>query len=70
MRTAGEQVSGEDEIIVITITKGSAEEKSSIYKMNAQRCRHIERSICGCSEYRCRCNRGCKCRHIYVNAEM
>lgn len=37
MRTAGEQMSGEDEIIVITITKGSAEEKSSIYKMNSQR---------------------------------
>lgn len=32
MRVAGAQVSGEDEIIVITVAKGSAEEKSSIYK--------------------------------------
>lgn len=37
MRVAGAQVSGEDEIIVITVAKGSAEEKSPIYKMNAQR---------------------------------
>lgn len=35
MRVAGERVSGEEEIIVITVTKGSAEKKS-IYKMNAQ----------------------------------